>query len=469
MVPMPESVKISSSTECGSLPSSTWACGTPPRTAFRQASILGIMPLARPGSSRSRPVAVSVLITSPGWPVPSPSAGQPAYRPATSVSTTSLAAPSATASTAAAVSALTLYTSPPVPRATLDTTGIRPSAIRARAAAGSTVSISPTSPMSTGVPSTTGCRLRAVNMFASSPDMPTANGPCRLIRPTTSRLTWPVSTMRTTSMVSGVVTRSPAVNVLSRPSRARCAEICGPPPCTQGGRRPRDRRKRPVWGDGGARRGVGHGVPAVLDHHGLAVEPVQPRQRLDEDRRLGGSTGPGGRPPGTPASLRLPRLRRGGLGPAGPGGHRITQGTPLDPRWPGTPDGLWPRSLVTRPWPGRLEWRASGGRGGLRARGRGHVEYAEFSWTYSVVRSVVRIVAAAGPADRSTVIVTSRGLRSTLDLSSAAQPLRHTHTPLIATLIRSGSNAASVVPTADSTRPQFGSAPAMAHLSRADR
>src|SRR5262249_43821682 len=92
---------------------------------------------------------------------------------------------------------------------------------------------------------------------------------------------------------------------------------------------------------------------------------------------------------------------------------------------------------------------------------RGGVECGEFSWTYSVVRSVVRMVAAAGPADRSTVIVTSRGLRSTLDLSSAAQPLRHTHTPLIATLIRSGPNAASVVPTAESTRPPFGAAPAV--------
>src|SRR5215468_6519611 len=137
-------------------------------------------------------------------------------------------------------------------------------------------------------------------------------------------------------------------------------------------------------------------MAAVLDHHGLAVEPVQPRQRLDEDRCLGGA-------------------------------------------------------------------------GSAAARRRGHVEYAEFSWTYPVVRSVVRMVAAAGPADRSTVIVTSRGFRSTLDRSSAAQPLRQTHTPLIATLIRSGSNAASVVPTAESTRPQLGSAPAMAHLSRADR
>src|SRR5215831_6198640 len=147
---MPESVKISSSTECGSRPSSTCAWGTPPRTARRHASILGIMPAPRPGRSRSRSVAVSTLITSAGrGAVPLPAgpadgagdpaggagdpadgaedpadagedaacaagalapgpAGQSRYRPSTSVSTTSLAAPSATARAAAAVSALTL-------------------------------------------------------------------------------------------------------------------------------------------------------------------------------------------------------------------------------------------------------------------------------------------------------------------------------------------------------------------------
>src|SRR5215472_10352239 len=150
IVPMPESVKISSSTECGSRPSSTCAWGTPPRTARRQASILGIMPALRLGRSRSRSAAVSTLITSPGRdaaPLPgrpasgevegpagamgeaeepagaavkadgpagaavrlvSGPAGQSRYRPSTSVSITSLAAPSATARAAAAVSALTL-------------------------------------------------------------------------------------------------------------------------------------------------------------------------------------------------------------------------------------------------------------------------------------------------------------------------------------------------------------------------
>src|SRR5215470_1936638 len=111
IVPMPESVKISSSTECGSRPSSTCAWGTPPRTARRQASILGIMPALRLGRSRSRSAAVRTLITSPGRdaaPLPGGLAGQSRYRPSTSVSITSLAAPSATARAAAAVSALTL-------------------------------------------------------------------------------------------------------------------------------------------------------------------------------------------------------------------------------------------------------------------------------------------------------------------------------------------------------------------------
>ena len=108
----------------------------------------------------------------------------------------------------------------------------------ARIAPGSVVSISPTSPMSTGSPSTIAALRLAVNRLASSPDMPTANGPSRLISRTMSLLTLPVSTIRTTSMVSGVVTRRPAVNVDSRPSRSRCSVICGPPPCTTTGRSP---------------------------------------------------------------------------------------------------------------------------------------------------------------------------------------------------------------------------------------
>ena len=49
-----------------------------------------------------------------------------------------------------------------------------------------------------------------------------------------------------------------------------------------------------VLGEPGAQLLGGHRVPAVLDHHGLAVEPVEPGQRLDQRARLGG----GGRPAG---------------------------------------------------------------------------------------------------------------------------------------------------------------------------
>ncbi len=76
------------------------------------------------------------------------------------------------------------------------------------------------------------------------------------------------------------------------------------------------------------------------------------------------------------------------------------------------------------------------------------------------------MTADCGPADRSTVIVTSFGVRSTLPRSSPAAPWRQTHTPLTATFSRSGSKTASVVPTAARIRPQLGSSPPMAHLTR---
>src|SRR5690606_35400511 len=101
IVPIPSSVKISCSSEWGTRPSSTWACGTPPRPAVRQASILGTIPLDRLGISRSSSSASSSGITSV-------SSGQLAYRPSTSVRTISFCALSATASAAAAVSAFTL-------------------------------------------------------------------------------------------------------------------------------------------------------------------------------------------------------------------------------------------------------------------------------------------------------------------------------------------------------------------------
>src|SRR5579875_3727930 len=103
MVPTPVSVKISSRIACGSRPSSTCACGTPPVTAVRQARILGIMPSLRRGSIAASSAAVSWLITGSAG-----RGGQSRYSPGTSVSRTSLAAPRATASAAAALSAFTL-------------------------------------------------------------------------------------------------------------------------------------------------------------------------------------------------------------------------------------------------------------------------------------------------------------------------------------------------------------------------
>src|SRR6202042_245585 len=49
-----------------------------------------------------------------------------------------------------------------------------------------------------------------------------------------------------------------------------------------------------VLGEPGPQLVGRHRVPAVLDHHGLAVELIQPRQRLDQRGRLGGGGGPAG-------------------------------------------------------------------------------------------------------------------------------------------------------------------------------
>src|SRR5690606_27384575 len=76
MVPSPSEVNTSSSRLCATRPSTTWAAGTPPRTARRQASIFGTMPLDSVGSSWASSSAVSCEITRSV-------AGQSAYRPGT--------------------------------------------------------------------------------------------------------------------------------------------------------------------------------------------------------------------------------------------------------------------------------------------------------------------------------------------------------------------------------------------------
>ena len=82
----------------------------------------------------------------------------------------------------------------------------------------------------------------AVNRPASSPDSPTASGPWSLMSPTSSRWTWPTSTIRTTSIASGVVTRRPPRNSDSMPSLSSMLEIWGPPPWTTTGLKPAKRR-----------------------------------------------------------------------------------------------------------------------------------------------------------------------------------------------------------------------------------
>src|SRR3954466_2789649 len=109
-------------------------------------------------------------------------------------------------------------------------------------AGGSTATPARTSPMSTGSPPTSAVRFSAVNSPASSPESPTAYGPCWLMSPTSSRPTWPTSTIRTTSIVPGVGTRRPPRNSAGGPRRSSIAVICGPPPCTTTGRIPASRR-----------------------------------------------------------------------------------------------------------------------------------------------------------------------------------------------------------------------------------
>src|SRR5208283_5739900 len=115
LVPVPSSVKSSTSTQCSTRPSMTCALGTPPVTARRHASTLGIMPASSFGSSCVS-VAVSISLTNESR------SGQLVYRPSTSVSINSFSAPSASASAAAAVSALMLCTTPSALGTSVETT-----------------------------------------------------------------------------------------------------------------------------------------------------------------------------------------------------------------------------------------------------------------------------------------------------------------------------------------------------------
>jgi hypothetical protein len=218
------------------VPSTMVASGTPASTASRHASIFGIIPEASVGRiARNSLVVMEAMIS---W-----VSGQLLYRPSTSVKTSSRSASRAAASAAAAVSAFTFSTARARPGRRWPPRGCgRPRSGRATASV-LTSTTSPTRPRSTSCPSTTVPRRCAVNSPASSPDMPTASGPWTLSSPTSSRPTWPTSTIRTTSIASGVVTRRPPWNSEGMPSRRSIALICGPPPCTTTGRTPHWRRK----------------------------------------------------------------------------------------------------------------------------------------------------------------------------------------------------------------------------------
>ena len=101
-----------------------------------------------------------------------------------------------------------------------------------------------------------------------------------------SRWTWPTSTIRTTSIVSG----------RGHPQAAGEAPLDAEPFQVGVDLRaaavhdddldPGVAQEDDVLGERVAQRVVGHRVAAVLDDDGPAVEPLEPRQRLDERGRL---------------------------------------------------------------------------------------------------------------------------------------------------------------------------------------
>ncbi|CAM5579556.1 hypothetical protein SRIMM317S_03227 [Streptomyces rimosus subsp. rimosus] len=116
--------------------------------------------------------------------------------------------------------------------------------------------------------------------------MPTASGPCWYAE-ASSRCTCPASTIRTTSIASGVVTRRPAFELrlqaqpLQLGADLRAAAVHDDRP------QPGVPQENHVLREGGLQLLVDHGVAAELDDHGLAVVPGQPGQRLDEGAGLG--------------------------------------------------------------------------------------------------------------------------------------------------------------------------------------
>ena len=150
--------------------------------------------------------------------------------PAISVIRIRFSAPSSAAILEAAVSALTLYVLPSVPLATVAITGIQPLFRVSIIGFTLTLVILPTYPRSS--PFSPSARS-AVSIFPSIPQRPTAVPLCSAKRATNSLLTFPASTIFTTSIVSLSVYLRPLINLLSIPSLLRVSLISGPPPCTR--------------------------------------------------------------------------------------------------------------------------------------------------------------------------------------------------------------------------------------------
>ncbi len=120
----------------------------------------------------------------------------------------------------------------------------------------------------------------------SRPVRPTALPPAWLIRPTMSCCTSPASTHSTTSMVSASVTRMPWMKLpflprlVERRLDLRAAAV-------HHHRVHADQlEQHHVFREVGLQRRVGHGVAAVLDDDGLAVELADVGQRLGQDLGL---------------------------------------------------------------------------------------------------------------------------------------------------------------------------------------
>ena len=202
--------------------------------------------------------------------------------PSTSVRKMIFSADSAAAISPATVSALTLYASPESSAPTLATTGMLASASRSRTSV-LTSSTSPTKPRSTSLPAASVCFLGETrSRRPSSPEMPTAVPPCRLMRPTISLLTLPTRTILATSMVASSVTRWPSTNSGSMPSFFMCRLIAGPPPCTTIGLHADEAQQHDVLGELLLEPRRGHRRAAVLEDHGRPPEAADVRHRLEE-------------------------------------------------------------------------------------------------------------------------------------------------------------------------------------------